>query len=211
MTGMDLVCLTADKSMSAAVEELLDRHQALGIRPLAYEVVTHPQRDSGCFHRSGAFLQDYRATAARALVVLDFEWTGAPQAAESADRLESMLEERLRRDGIDEWARAVVIDPELEAWVFSSSPHVADVLGWNGRSPSLRDALAERGHWPQGEPKPRRPKEAMDWALRNARPAAPRSSAHFRELAQKVSIASCTDRAIVRMRSLLQEWFPLAG
>ena len=129
--------------------------------------------------------------------------------ADTADEVERMLEARLKRDGLGDWARAVVIEPELEAWVFAGSPHVAAVLGWESRSPDLQEALADQSLWPAGAAKPDDPKKAMEWVLARAR--IPRSSSIYRELAQKVSTQSCTDRAFRRLRGLLQDWFPPAG
>ena len=36
------------------------------------------------------------------------------------------------------WAVPVVIEPELEAWVFSASRYVDQILGWQNRNPDLR-------------------------------------------------------------------------
>ena len=204
---IDLFCLVADKSMAAAVSELLDRPESLGIRPITRQVVAHDRRDPGCFHYPRDFLDGYRARAAQALVILDYQWDGVP--AESAAEVEELLEQGLRRDGMGSWARAVVIEPELEAWVFSGSPHVGSTLGWGGSSPALREALARQNLWPTEVDKPDDPKKAMEWALRQRK--LPRSSSIYRELASKVSTQSCTDRAFQRLRGLLQGWFPPVG
>jgi hypothetical protein len=109
-----------------------------------------------------------------------------------------------------------VIDPELEVWVWSNSPRVADVLGWQGRSRELNEWLRtttirigkqEREYLKEGETKPVRPKEAMEAALREVRK--PRSSANFRQMAEKVSLEKCQDPAFRRLKSTLQQWFPV--
>ena len=200
---IDLFCLVADKSMLAAVSELLDRPQSLGIRSIARQIVVHDRRDPGCFHYPRDFLDGYRTRAAQALVILDYEWDGVP--AESAAEVEELLEERLRRDGMGNWARAVVIEPELEAWVFSGSRHVDSVLGWSGRKPDLREALTGHDLWEAGVDKPGDPKRAMEWALEQV--SLPWSSSIFGDLARRVSTQSCKDRSFQRLRGLLRGWF----
>lgn len=200
---IDLVCLLADKSIEAAVDGALRRPQALGIRSIQFETVVHPRRDPGCFHEAGELLAGYTNLAHHALVVLDRAWDGAP--AQSAPALEQSIEETIARTRADGWAQAVVIDPELEAWVFSDSPHVASTLGWAGAQSSLRSALEAEGMWMPGQTKPADPKAAVEWVLRRAK--RPRSSSIYRELASKVSLARCSDRSFLRFRQLLCGWF----
>jgi len=99
----------------------------------------------------------------------------------------------------------VVIDPELEAWVFSESPRVEITFGWTNRPVRLRDALAAQGLWPAGSPKPPDPKAAVQWALRQAR--TPLSSSLYRALAGRVSFERCQDRSFLRLRKFLADWF----
>lgn len=200
----DLLCLVADRNMSAAISGLLSRPESLGIQTIEYELETHPRRDPGCFYEGAELLVSQRSEAEHALVVLDHAWDGAP--ADSGHQLEALLEGRLAEAGIEGWARAVVIEPELEAWVFSGSIHVSEALGWKGRDPGLREALASQRLWPDDHDKPPDPKAAIEWALRQVRVA--RSSSIYGELASKVSTTNCTDRAFVRFRQTLREWFP---
>ncbi|HEY2289968.1 MAG TPA: hypothetical protein VGM86_04625 [Thermoanaerobaculia bacterium] len=120
--------------------------------------------------------------------------------------LESQLEERLAQSGWEDRAAAVVISPELENWVWSDSPHVERVLGWERGSAPLRGWLQEKGLLEAGVAKPARPKEAVELALWTVRK--PRSSAIYFELAQNVSTDRCTDPAFLKLRRCLCEWFP---
>ena len=201
----DLVCLVADNSMQAAVSELLDRPHALGIRSITKEIPVHQERDSGCCYAPMKVLRAYRGSAKHALIILDHDWDGVPETTGAA--LESFIEERLERDGIEGWAVPVVIDPELEAWVFSDSPHVEKVLGWTNRNPTLREALEQQKLWGPKDSKPADPKAALEWVLKTAG-RRPISSAYFRNLARRVSTKRCQDRAFLRFRKLLQDWFP---
>jgi hypothetical protein len=58
----DLVCLVADKNMEAALRGLLERHQALRLRQLSFDLQVHPRRDPGCYNAAHEFLQPLRAS-----------------------------------------------------------------------------------------------------------------------------------------------------
>jgi len=206
MNKLDLVCLVADKNMEATIQGLLSRWRALSIREIYFKTLVHPRHDPGCFHDSEQVLRPFHRCADHALVLLDGAWDGAPgNASQLQSKLQSCLDNAF---GLG-WARAVVIDPELEAWVFSGSPHVENVFGWRGRQPSLRQALHQQGYWPSNARKPTRPKEAVEYALRESR--TPRSSSLYRKLASIVSLQGCQDRAFLRFRSALQHWFGAGG
>jgi hypothetical protein len=201
----DLVCLVADKNMEAALGGLLGRPEALGIRPLQHDLPVHPRRDPGCFHGAAELLETFRGSHRHALVLLDRAWQGAPH--ETADALEAALNTRLERAGMAGWARGVVIEPELEIWVWSDSPHVEEVLGWKGRVPTLTTWLRSEGLWPETSTKPPDPKAALERALFTARKR--RSSAIYRSLATRVSVARCTDPSLGRLLAVLRSWFGL--
>ena len=114
--------------------------------------------------------------ASHALVVFDREGSG--HESDPVSDLEEEVTRRLAAAGWGDRAAAIAIDPELEVWVWSDSPHVDRCLGWEGEQPSLRAWLEEQGMWPPGEPKPQDPKLAVELALRRARK--PRSSALYR-------------------------------
>lgn len=202
---IDLVCLVADRNMKAAVSTLLRRHQSLGIRPISSEIPVHPDKDHGCCSKPAQVLSSYRQDAEHALVILDHAWSGVPEP--SGPALESFVKKKLRRTAMDKWAVPVVIYPELEAWVFSSSPHVAKVLGWAGRDRDLRSALEQQGLWDSDDIKPRDPKRALEWALKTARKR-PRSSTYFSQIAESVSLERCQDPSFLRFKKQLQDWFP---
>jgi len=199
---IDLICVVADKCIDAAIDQVLRRPNALGIRDITFETIVHPRRDPGCFHESAELLAGYTTHAHHALVVLDQEWMGAPASA--GTELERLLEASLQAIGTAKWARAVVIDPELEAWVFADSPHVATALGCQSFL-DLRTKLEGAGLWSADRRKPADPKRAVEWALHQAR--RPRSSSIYREIATSVSLRRCEDPSFLRLTELLRGWF----
>ncbi len=198
----DLFVLSADAKIEASLKGLLSRHQSFGLRPVDAVWATHPERDPGCL-RADMFLRPFSLQFAHALVVFDREGSGRER--QSRADLEHDLETLLLRSGWDDRAAAIAINPELEIWLWSDSPHVEACLGWRNRDPQLRDWLKSRGFLEEGCIKPARPKEAMEAALREVHKA--ESSAIYAELARSVGLARCTDPAFQKLRQVLQGWF----
>ena len=203
-TPKDLVVLAADKNMEFAVKGILGRFRSLGIREITADFRVHPENDPGCLVRGHDFLRPFVNHYAHALVLLDRE--GCGREAANREELEANLEQRLLDSGWGSRAKVIVIAPELEMWVWSDSPHVDAILGWEGREPPLRTWLKDRTFLGEGQIKPLRPKEALEGALRLSR--TPRSSSNYLKLAQKVSLERCIDPSFVKLKSTLQEWFP---
>jgi len=202
--GGDLVVLVPDKNIEYAVRGLLERPESLGIRDIAFTVHIHVERDPGCLLRGHDFLAPFAQGFEHGLVLFDHEGCGRDD--DPAEDLEAEIVSRLSAAGWNGRARAIVIDPELENWVWSDSPHVAECLGWHSDRGDLREWLAGQGLWTPDASKPERPKESMEHVLRTVR--RPRSSSVYRSLAEQVSFARCTDSAFARLRAVLKEWFP---
>jgi hypothetical protein len=198
----DVVILVADKNMEFALRGVLSRTASLRIEPVLADIFVHPEKDPGCLLRSDAFLRPFQHSHDHALVLFDREGCGRE---DSRPVLEADVEARLLQSGWDARGAAIAIDPELEAWVWSTSPHVDTALGWAGRDPDLRSWLVERGALARPEDKPTRPKEAVEEALRVARK--PRSSALYQRIAGAVSVDRCSDPAFNKLRHLLSLWF----
>jgi hypothetical protein len=205
--GKDLIVLVADGQMEHAVRGLLTHNEAIGFQRLSFDAYVHPNKDPGCLLRGHDFLRPFNRQYRHAMVMLDREGCGRYDV--SRNQLEMELEARLSTAGWDNRAVAVILDPELEIWVWSDSPVVEEVLGWSNRTPRLAEWLQSEGHVTSGQTKPSRPKEAMEHALRLARRS--RSSAIFLKLAQRVSVKRCIDPAFLKFKSVLRKWFPGAN
>jgi len=203
-----LSILVADLDIQITIEALLQRTRALGIQNLAngedYDIVRHPNHDSGCFQSAHEIMRIYHKTHEYLMVIFDREGSGK-EHRKSAAEIETLVEQRLSQNGWENRCCVIIPDPELEAWAWSDSEHVVSELGWTGRRPSLKEWLITKRLLERGKVKPTRPKEAMEAALREAR--RPKSSSIFGRLAQKVDFAECSDRAFLKMKSTLQLWF----
>ena len=203
MTGYELVVLSADLDIEGVMRTLLgSRAPALGIRAPRARYVRHPQKDPGCFTRPEAVLGS-PSLAERALVVFDKAFGGSPDADPS--RMASIAEDRLRAIWGDR-ARAVVIAPEVEVWLWAGH-HTAQALQWHEGYPDLRRWLSSQNLWAEGAMKPSDPKEAFRRVLARRSPGP--SHGIFQEVALRASVDSCVDESFDRLRRILRSWFPL--
>jgi hypothetical protein len=199
----DCVILVADLDTENALKGLLSRPGSLGCRRFDFELYRHPRRDPGVRLESASFLRAFSNSHSRAIAILDRHGSGADLMA--AEQIEVELEAQLKTD----WqtnAVAIVIDPELESWVWSDSPEVDQQLGWGGQSPTLGDWLLTQGLVHALNAKPKDPRTAFERALRQMRK--PKSAFIFESLGKSVSTRRCSDRAFVKLRDTLALWFP---
>ena len=124
MTGQqyikDLVILVADKNMEFALKGILSRYHSMKIRDITREIYVHPEKDPGCLLRGHLFMRPFVNRFAHALVLLDR--VGSGQERSARDELEIEIDKRLSSSGWGDRASAVVIEPELDIWVWSDSP-----------------------------------------------------------------------------------------
>jgi hypothetical protein len=205
-TTLNLVMLVPGKNERETFEGLLtSRQESLGIRNIHFEILVHPRRDPGCFLEAPVVLQPYQKRAEYSLVVLDHQGSG--QENRSTDIVAKDLLDRLKKSGWKKKRTAVLIlQPELENWVWSDSREVDRAIGWQSHTPNLRRWLATNNLWPQGTIKPPKPKECLEAALREVR--IKRSSAIYRQLAERVGLQRCQDQGFLQFRNLMRNWFP---
>ena len=202
-----LVALVADRDIEETLAKLFRRPESLGARPFPFDLRRHPDRDAGCRVDAANVLRQFLRSYRHALVVFDQEGCGSTL---SREEIEGGVESELSRNGWGDRARAVVIDPELEAWVWSGSPVVATALGWEKRDEELRSWLGRRGFWKSGHIKPSNPKAAMKEVLQGAPRATRRrrSARIFGDIAAGVPVEGCEDPAFGKLKATLREWFP---
>ncbi|MHB1309021.1 MAG: hypothetical protein ACYC23_18240 [Limisphaerales bacterium] len=166
----DLVLLVADKNAHFALKGALGRPEALGIRRINFEFRVHPGRDGGGRKTGPELLALERRRFHHALLVLDFEGCGTDLP--NATALEAQLDTRLFAHW-KEAARSIVIEPELDVWIWGSNNAVEQAIGWPAGK-GLREWLNQNGFTFEGNAKPTRPKESLEAALRAC------TKSHFR-------------------------------
>ena len=199
----DLIVLAADADIRFAMQALLSRSESLGIAPIDFNVVRHHNRDSGCRTQAANYLRPRLGRYARSLVIFDRD--GCSSNSSRVD-IQNRVELDLRRNGWEDRSKAIVIDPELEAWVWGCQEALL-VLGWSEEYGSLRSWLDEQGLWPASAQKPPDPKKALDAVRR--RTGLKRSPRIYERIASAANFAHCQDVAFCELKDTLQLWFPL--
>jgi hypothetical protein len=144
----DLVLLVADKNAHFALKDALGRPEALGIRPIEFEFRVHPGRDGGTRRTGPEVLALERRRFKHALLVLDFEGCGTDLP--NATALEAQLDGRLSTHW-KEAAKSIVIEPELDVWVWGADNAVEAIIepAW------LIDSSGYHGLWCRGTFRPK--------------------------------------------------------
>lgn len=199
----DLVVVVPDSNTEQTLYGLLERHKALQIRHIEYRILVHSERDPGVLQRGASLLAEIDALNAFRYALLIFDREGCGREMLTSSELEQQVQQQLDASGWQERSAVVVIAPELESWVFSTSPHVVDVFA-EGDAEAFKRVVESFPKTPLG--KPQKPKEAVEKLLRQK--AIVRSSALYKELASRVSLKGCIDPAFQRLCAILRSWFP---
>lgn len=199
----DLIVLAADLDIENAISGLLSRPSRLKVRRPSFDIRRHPGRDPGCRKHAAELLRPLLGKYRHALVVFDREGCSSSRPR---GEIQDEVEKQLAQNGWESRSKAIAVDPEIEAWVWSDSPRMLQILGWNETYPKLRKFLNDKGLWPRQELKPPDPKRAMRETMRAAR--VKQSSPVFFRLAEKANVRGCQDPAFKEFLRTLREWFP---
>lgn len=204
------VFLVPDKNIEKLVTGFLTRsgfHQSLNCRPFAFnpvrDMLVDPGRDPHIYKRADGLLQPFASTHQHAVVLVDAAWGGSPGEKAIKMRVQQHI---IKAGWPDGKGCAIVLVPEVEAWIWQNSPHVLAALGVKESYESLQKELESRGFWKQGDIKPHAPKEAMEFILRRNRK--PRSSAIYEQIARSVSLRKCINPSLQQLLTCLRHWFP---
>ena len=205
----DLVILVADGTMKAVFDAFFNRARwDLRLQCAAFDL--WPQEDifydplhtdGGVYKSAHELLRPYLNTHTRSVVVLDQQFGGELPAEQV--RLEIL--QNLRANG---WAQdrcsVIVIDPELEIWLWQDNANVAQAIGFTG--PSLRQHLQQVGKWPVGAAKPLKPKKTMQEFITPRKGL--KTKVVYSRIARSVSVTGCTNPAFQLFAGTLRGWFP---
>lgn len=201
-----LVILVADGTMQAVFRAFFRRERfadSLGCGNFDFspnDVVHDPRHTDGGVHlRCQELLRPFLQTHQRALVVLDRQFGGELPALQ----IRAEMLQRLQRSGWQDRVDVIVIDPELEVWLWQDNPHISRFLRYSG---NLRADMTRSGDWASDAPKPHNPKDLFARLIRAGRAGTP--MAVYSAIAGNVSIKGCIDPSFLAMRDRLRVWFP---
>lgn len=189
------------------------RRASLGIRQVELEIIKDAFRDSS--GEAVELLRPYKASCSHALLVRDLHGSGWEDRG--AMRLESHLRAELAASG---WATercdALVVEPEVEAWLRFDSPHLQKLIKERARRRKsetellfrdvVQDSVANHGGGVNSIGKPHQPKEVFEDLLFHF--GIQRSNALYENLAAAEGLKGCKVASFQRLVSLLKNWFP---
>jgi len=208
------VFLVADSTMEQMLKSFLSRGSLegrLGCRTFDFDFqqdvvvgVRSGNTDGGIHRRVHDLLRPYLPSYQNAVVMPDKNFGGRRPAAIVRDQI---LNNLLRNGWSAECVEVVVIDPELEVWLWQrGNSHVARVFRYNG-SVSLEAFLEAEGFWHAAALKPAMPKEATRLLLQRYRGGAP--MVVYARIIENISVSGCQDPAFNLLVAALRRWFPL--
>ncbi|WP_423128800.1 methylation-associated defense system protein MAD4 [Gaoshiqia sp. Z1-71] len=203
MKNVDIIILVADLNIKECIHGLLQRLPAvLGVNSFSYEIFVHPNRDPGCRLYAASYLRGFQNRYKYALVVFDRDGSG--REFSSRLEIETELEKDLINSGWGNRAKAIVIEPELENWIWVKSQRLAQIINWSDID-KLYDWLKSNNFVLNESNKPSSPKEAFEKALYISKKK--RSSSIYAEIASQVSFKHCTDQSFNKLIDCIKIWF----
>ena len=200
----DLYVLVADQDMLQTMEQLLRRGPSLQIRSIDYAIAKHIDRDPGCRSNAAQYLRRHSNQYKHALVMFDRHGCGDNKSRRD---IQSDVESDLFRNGWENRSKVIVIDPELETWIWTASNLIPEILGWqSGGYAGMKRWLVSKGLWEANSAKPTDPKRALRAVLRKVGRIS--SSSLFGKLAESVTLHGCEDPAFIELKETLVYWFP---
>lgn len=203
----DLIVLTADKDAEQSIKGLLEnRQREFAIRAISYQCVAHPRHDNGVRASAHDFLRAFLNEYERALAIFDLEGCGLEEKR-SAEQIEKNVEALLCINGWQGRCAAIVLEPELEIWLWDRHLNVRKAMNSVAAGEVKRILLSEGFLTTENDIKPTRPKEAFELLLRKNNQK--RSSSLFAGLAKEIDMRQCSDRAFAKLLTTLREWFSI--
>ncbi len=202
----DLIVTVADGHQEKVMEALLPRIPiASQTSGFSFDIIKNPGKDSGSYNDSHELLRPFINQYRYALALFDFEGTGVENL--SPEQIETNVRELLNNNGWLNRNAVIVIQPELENWMWMDNPNVAQAIGWE-KEISLYEWAKQEGLIREGRSKPDRPKEVMEKALRLS--GTPLSASIYGKIAGKVSYNRCEDISFRQLIQQIKNWFPLS-
>lgn len=204
----DLLLYTADADAMGFMRAILGRHQALGIRPISFDIERHPQRDSGMVQSAAELTRMKKGQYGKALLMWDHHGSGRDHRHSSqavADEIQNKLDQYTWSGN----SAVTVLVPELEQWLWFCEQAVA--VYCNTSTEQLQFWTAERATQlgkTSNDLRQQQPKELFEHIMRERlrRTISPRD---FEEIGQKASIRSLEQcESFNRILTTLRTWFP---
>lgn len=199
----DLLLLCADADMKAVLEavikRLIERRRIAGI---SYDIKIAYRRDPEVYKKAYEIVRSKSHECKKCLVLFDYEGSGATSPVASVE-CEVARKIIANSDWSKEDVEVIVIEPELEIWIWK---------GWNHFYEVTEKSHSEVCQWVRNKNisessfKPLAPKNLFEKFCRyfNVK----KSAANYKKISEKASLENCKDRAFNNLINTLTNWFP---
>lgn len=204
----DLLVYVADADALAFLRAILQRHQALGIRPVTFDIERHPQRDAGMVHSGAELVRMKKGRYQKALLMWDHHGSGRDHR-QAPNLVCQEIQSKLDSFTWSGNSSVTVLVPELEQWLWFCENALAAHCGVT--QVQLQQWVQERslklGRTAE-EMKQQQPKELFEHIMRERikRTISPRD---FDEIGQHASVnalLACDSFSAIALT--LRAWFP---
>lgn len=213
----DLLVIVADLDAENVIHGLLGSQQealkvSLDFNPASFanggDIQRWNSHDPGCWRDAVALARSGLRSHRHILLMFDRDGSGVEHTL-SRVQMQRQIQEDWEKNHLDlEACGVIVLDPELEAWAWSRPEKIASITGFDANLDRLQKELRQHkpDAWPEQEPFPRLPKEALELACRLGK-RVKCNAPLFKKLAELKGIRACQDPAFQELRALLQGWF----
>lgn len=113
----DLLVYVADADAMAFIRAVLNRHQALGIRPITFDIERHPLKDAGMVQSGAELTRMAKGRYSRALLLWDHHGSGRDHK-QRPDQVAQEIQGKLDSFTWSGQSATMVLVPELEQWLW---------------------------------------------------------------------------------------------
>lgn len=204
----DLLVYVADADALAFMRSMLNKHQAIGIRAISFEIERHPQRDAGMVQSGAELARMKKGRYGKALLMWDHHGSGREHRqtpSQVADDIQAKLDAYTWSGN----SAITVLVPELEQWLWHCENAVVDYCGVTpAQLVEWTEEYAQKMKCSVETLKHEHPKELFEYVMREKlkRTISPKD---FEEIGRRAGIrglmACDSFRSIV---DVLRHWFP---
>jgi hypothetical protein len=205
----DLFVQTADMDAKMFICSILQKHKAIGIRPITFAIEAHPLHDSGMIKSGTELSRLKKGKYSKIILIWDHEGSGREhkyQAQEIEDQLRQELDDITWSTNND----AIALVPELESWLWHCKPSIAHHYSLDIQSLDklIEDAAKQLGMAPD-KAMIEKPKELFEFLVRDGigRTISPKD---FQMIGQYAGINNLeASETFLKLRTTLRSWFPV--
>jgi hypothetical protein len=113
----DLLIYVADADAMAFMRAMLGKPQALGIRPVSFDIERHPQRDAGMVQSGAELARMKKGHYHKALLMWDHHGSGRDHK-QTPEQAQTDMQAKLDAYTWKDNSAVIVLVPELEQWLW---------------------------------------------------------------------------------------------